>query len=108
MHLGQPIDGLGRYRDRTSTARLNKKGWASSNGQPVDEPLYTGLKAIDSLTPIGRGQRELIIGDRRTGKTAIAIDAILSQKNTDCLLYLCRCRSKRVYAGTSCQYPSRT
>ena len=51
--------------------------------QPVVEPLQTGLKSIDSMTPIGRGQRELIIGDRQTGKTAIAIDAIINQKDSD-------------------------
>ena len=80
--LGQPIDGLG---DIESEHRLpvEQKGLGIVQRQPVSEPLYTGLKAIDSLTPIGRGQRELIIGDRRTGKTAIAIDAILSQRNTD-------------------------
>jgi F-type H+-transporting ATPase subunit alpha len=50
--------------------------------QPVHEPLQTGIKAIDAMTPIGRGQRELIIGDRKTGKTAIAIDTIINQKNT--------------------------
>ena len=80
--LGQPIDGLG---DIHTEHRLpvEQKGLGIVQRQPVSEPLYTGLKAIDSLTPIGRGQRELIIGDRRTGKTAIAIDAILSQRNTD-------------------------
>lgn len=80
--LGQPIDGLG---DIQTEHRLpvETKGLGIVQRQPVSEPLYTGLKAIDSLTPIGRGQRELIIGDRRTGKTAIAIDAILSQRNTD-------------------------
>ena len=80
--LGQPIDGLG---DIETEHRLpvEQKGLGIVQRQPVSEPLYTGLKAIDSLTPIGRGQRELIIGDRRTGKTAIAIDTILSQKNTD-------------------------
>ena len=62
---------------------VEQKGLGIVQRQPVSEPLYTGLKAIDSLTPIGRGQRELIIGDRRTGKTAIALDTILSQRNTD-------------------------
>ena len=51
--------------------------------QPVNEPMYTGCKAIDAMTPIGRGQRELIIGDRQIGKTAICVDAIINQKNTD-------------------------
>ena len=80
--LGQPIDGLG---DIETEHRLpvEQKGLGIVQRQPVGEPLYTGLKAIDSLTPIGRGQRELIIGDRRTGKTAIAIDTILNQRDTD-------------------------
>ncbi len=51
--------------------------------QPVNEPMYTGIKAIDAMTPIGRGQRELIIGDRQIGKTAIGVDAIINQKHTD-------------------------
>ena len=57
--------------------------------QPVTEPLQTGLKAIDSMIPIGRGQRELIIGDRQTGKTAIAIDAIINQKKIHCQVIFC-------------------
>jgi F-type H+/Na+-transporting ATPase subunit alpha len=77
--LGEPIDNRGPVM--TSESRLvesNAPGIADR--QPVDEPLQTGIKAIDSMTPIGRGQRELIIGDRKTGKTAIALDAILNQK----------------------------
>ncbi|CAI8033517.1 ATP synthase subunit alpha [Geodia barretti] len=80
--LGQPIDGLGDIETEHQLP-AEQKGLGIVQRQPVGEPLYTGLKAIDSLTPIGRGQRELIIGDRRTGKTAIAIDTILNQKNTD-------------------------
>ena len=53
----------------------------------MGQPVQTGLKSIDSMVPIGRGQRELIIGDRQTGKTAVAIDAIINQKDTGCLLY---------------------
>ncbi len=80
--LGQPIDGKGPIvSDKTRII----EGMAASviERQPVTEPLQTGLKAIDSMIPIGRGQRELIIGDRQTGKTAIAIDTIINQKDTD-------------------------
>jgi F-type H+-transporting ATPase subunit alpha len=78
--LGNPIDGLG---DIESTERRPLETQAPSvvQRQPVSEPLQTGIKAIDSMTPIGRGQRQLIIGDRQTGKTAIAIDTILNQKD---------------------------
>ena len=62
----------------------------------VSEPLQTGLKAIDALVPIGRGQRELVIGDRQTGKTSVAIDAILNQKRSRYDLYLCGYWSKRI------------
>ena len=80
--LGQPIDGKGPIV--TDTFRVIE-GMAPNvvQRQPVKEPLQTGLKAIDSMIPIGRGQRELIIGDRQTGKTAVAIDAIINQKTTD-------------------------
>ena len=80
--LGQPIDGKGPI---TTTKTRIIEGMAASviERQPVTQPLQTGLKAIDSMIPIGRGQRELIIGDRQTGKTAIAIDTIINQKNTD-------------------------
>ncbi len=79
--LGNPLDNKGPLN---TTERLNVERIAPgvSERQPVCEPLQTGLKAIDSMTPIGRGQRELIIGDRKTGKTAIALDAILNQKDT--------------------------
>ena len=77
--LGRPMDGLGEIR-----AKMSRKVESPAPGiivrQPVKEPLQTGLKAIDSMIPIGRGQRELIIGDRSTGKTAIALDTILNQK----------------------------
>ena len=80
--LGQPIDGKGPVKtDKTRNIERVASGIVAR--QPVCEPLQTGLKAIDSMTPIGRGQRELIIGDRQTGKTAIAVDAILNQKDTD-------------------------
>jgi len=80
--LGQPIDGLGPIETDTHSS-IEVKAPGIVYRQPVKEPLQTGIKAIDSMTPIGRGQRELIIGDRQTGKTAIAIDTIINQKNTD-------------------------
>ncbi|MDD3926806.1 MAG: F0F1 ATP synthase subunit alpha, partial [bacterium] len=77
--LGYPIDGLGRMRiDRYRPVEAQAPGVVDRT--PVKDPLHTGIKAIDALVPIGRGQRELIIGDRQTGKTALAIDAILSQR----------------------------
>jgi len=78
--LGEPLDGKGPV-NTTETRPLEIVAPGVIERQPVKVPLQTGLKAIDSLVPIGRGQRELIIGDRQTGKTAIAIDAILNQKN---------------------------
>ena len=87
--LGRVVDALGRPRDGKGTIDSSKTRKAEIKApgvvlrQPVNTPLQTGLKAIDALTPIGRGQRELIIGDRRTGKTAIALDAIINQKETD-------------------------
>lgn len=79
--LGQPIDGRGPIRT-DKIMPIERKALGVVQRQPVKEPLQTGLKAVDGMIPIGRGQRELIIGDRQTGKTAIAIDAIISQKYT--------------------------
>jgi F-type H+-transporting ATPase subunit alpha len=80
--LGTPMDGLGPIRaGRTRAVELIAPGIADR--QPVNTPLQTGIKAIDAMTPIGRGQRELLIGDRKTGKTAIAIDTIINQKQED-------------------------
>ncbi|EMG36032.1 ATP synthase F1 subcomplex alpha subunit [Desulfocurvibacter africanus PCS] len=80
--LGQPIDGMGPLDTKlTSPVEIKAPGIVARKS--VHEPMYTGLKAIDAMTPIGRGQRELIIGDRQTGKTAVCIDAILAQKNSD-------------------------
>ncbi|MFL5973691.1 MAG: F0F1 ATP synthase subunit alpha, partial [Solirubrobacterales bacterium] len=76
--LGQPLDGKGDI-ETTQTRPAEFKAPGVVQRKPVEEPMYTGLKAIDSMTAIGRGQRELIIGDRQTGKTAIAVDAILNQ-----------------------------
>ena len=78
--LGQPLDGKGEIRTNKSRA-LEVIAPGVVERQPVKEPLQTGLKAIDSMIPIGRGQRELIIGDRQTGKTAVVIDTIINQKN---------------------------
>jgi F-type H+/Na+-transporting ATPase subunit alpha len=80
--LGEPIDERGPI-PTTEYANIERLAPGVVDRQPVKEPLQTGLKAIDSMIPIGRGQRELIIGDRQTGKTAIAIDTIIHQKNTD-------------------------
>ncbi len=78
--LGQPLDGKGAITGTTYEMPLERKAPGVIYRQPVTEPLQTGIKAIDAMIPIGRGQRELIIGDRQTGKTAIAIDTILNQK----------------------------
>ena len=78
--LGQPIDGKGPIPGKKYNMPLERKAPGVIYRQPVNEPLQTGIKAIDAMIPIGRGQRELIIGDRQTGKTAIAIDTIINQK----------------------------
>ena len=80
--LGQPIDGLGPL-NASETTPVEIKAPGIIARKSVHEPMPTGIKAIDAMTPIGRGQRELIIGDRQTGKTAVCIDAILAQKDTD-------------------------
>jgi len=79
--LGQPLDGKGPIESK-ETRRIEIKAPGIVGRQPVKEPVQTGIKAIDSMIPIGRGQRELIIGDRQTGKTAIAVDTIINQKST--------------------------
>ncbi len=87
--LGRVVDPLGNPMDGKGPVATNKRrdveviATGVAERQPVCEPLQTGIKAIDAMTPIGRGQRELIIGDRKTGKTAIAIDAIINQKDSD-------------------------
>ena len=80
--LGQPLDGKGPINAK-QTSPIERLAPGVVDRQPVSEPLQTGIKAIDSMIPIGRGQRELIIGDRQTGKTAIVIDAIINQKGKD-------------------------
>jgi F-type H+/Na+-transporting ATPase subunit alpha len=81
--LGNPIDGKGEIADVAERRRVDVKAPGIIPRKSVNEPMQTGIKAIDSLIPIGRGQRELIIGDRQTGKTAIAIDAIINQRNVN-------------------------
>ena len=78
--LGNPIDGKGDLDKKLKRKRVDVKAPGIIPRQSVNQPMQTGLKAIDSLIPIGRGQRELIIGDRQTGKTAVAIDTIINQK----------------------------
>lgn len=80
--LGQPLDGMGPV-ETTESRPVELKAPGLMARKSVHEPMVTGIKAIDAITPIGRGQRELIIGDRQVGKTAVCVDAILAQKNTD-------------------------
>jgi F-type H+-transporting ATPase subunit alpha len=80
--LGQPIDGKGPIKS-AKTRPIERIAPGVTERQNVNEPVMTGIKAIDAMIPIGRGQRELVIGDRQTGKTAIAVDAIINQKNSD-------------------------
>ena len=80
--LGEPIDGKGNI-DATKYLPIERDAYGIIDRKPVTEPMQTGIKAIDGMFPIGRGQRELIIGDRQTGKTAIAIDTIINQKNNN-------------------------
>ena len=86
--LGQPLDNKGSIHTKESWP-IERPAAAIMDRAPVDTPLQTGVKAIDSFTPIGRGQRELILGDRQTGKTAIAVDTILNQKTTGVICIYC-------------------
>lgn len=79
--IGEPVDGKGPIAT-DETRRLEVQAPGIVDRQPVSEPLQTGIKAIDSMIPIGRGQRELVIGDRKTGKTSICVDAIINQRGT--------------------------
>jgi F-type H+/Na+-transporting ATPase subunit alpha len=92
--LGQPVDGKGPIAT-TKYLPVERIAPGVVDRQPVREPLQTGLKAIDAMIPIGRGQRELIIGDRQTGKTAVAIDAILNQKDTGVICIYCAIGQKQ-------------
>jgi F-type H+-transporting ATPase subunit alpha len=87
--LGNPLDGKGPIEGIEGNRQIDIVAPGIVLRQPVKEPLQTGIKAIDSMIPIGRGQRELIIGDRGTGKTAIAVDTIINQKNTDVICIYC-------------------
>jgi F-type H+-transporting ATPase subunit alpha len=87
--LGDPLDGRGPIDGIEGSRQIDIVAPGIVHRQPVKEPLQTGIKAIDSMIPIGRGQRELIIGDRGTGKTAIAVDTIINQKNTDVICIYC-------------------
>src|SRR5436853_1628746 len=92
--LGQPIDDKGPIATDTFIA-LERIAPGVIDRQPVREPMATGLKAIDSMIPIGRGQRELIIGDRQTGKTAVALDTIINSKGRDLICIYCGIGQKR-------------
>jgi len=87
--LGEPQDGLGPIDGIEGTRQIDIVAPGIVKRQPVSQPMQTGIKAIDSMIPIGRGQRELIIGDRATGKTAVAVDAIINQKKTDVICIYC-------------------
>jgi F-type H+/Na+-transporting ATPase subunit alpha len=87
--LGDPQDGKGPIDGIEGSRQIDIVAPGIVKRQPVGEPMQTGIKAIDSMIPVGRGQRELIIGDRGTGKTAVAIDAIINQKNTDVICIYC-------------------
>ncbi len=92
--LGQPVDGKGPIATKQRNA-LERIAPGVLDRQPVREPLQTGIKAIDSMIPIGRGQRELIIGDRQTGKTAVILDTIINQKGGDIICIYCGIGQKR-------------
>ncbi|MFH5881567.1 F0F1 ATP synthase subunit alpha [Liberiplasma polymorphum] len=97
--LGQPIDGLGSI-ETTKTRPLERKATGVMSRKSVDEPLQTGIKVLDALVPIGRGQRELIIGDRQTGKTSIAIDTMINQKGKDVIcIYVAIGQKESTVAG---------
>jgi len=92
--VGDPLDGKGPI-DAKESSRVEMVAPGVIDRKGVHEPCYTGLKAIDSMTPVGRGQRELIIGDRQIGKTAVAVDAILAQKDTDVYCIYVACGQKK-------------
>ena len=97
--LGQPIDGKGAIQ-ATERRPVEHPAPGIADRQSVNEPLQTGLKAIDAMVPIGRGQRELIIGDRGTGKTAIALDTIINQKGKDVICIYVAIGQKRIYRSS--------
>jgi F-type H+-transporting ATPase subunit alpha len=98
--LGQPVDGMGPI-ETTRTRPIESPAPGVMDRKSVDEPLQTGIKAIDALVPIGRGQRELIIGDRQTGKTSVAIDAIINQHDQDMIcIYVAIGQKESTVRGT--------
>ena len=97
--LGNPLDGKGPVM-ASSTLPLETAAPGVAGRQPVKQPLQTGIKAVDSMTPIGRGQRELIIGDRKTGKTAVALDAIINQKGGDVICIYVACGQRASSTAT--------
>ena len=102
--LGEPIDGKGPV-NTTETRRMEVQAPGIVGRQPVSEPLQTGIKAIDAMTPIGRGQRELIIGDRKTGKTTVAIDTIINQARPGREVHLRRHRPEELVGGPDGRHP---
>jgi F-type H+-transporting ATPase subunit alpha len=92
--VGEPIDGKGAI-ETPDYRRVEMVAPGVIARKSVHEPCYTGLKAVDAMTPVGKGQRELIIGDRQIGKTAVAVDAILAQKNTDVFCIYVACGQKK-------------
>jgi F-type H+-transporting ATPase subunit alpha len=92
--VGEPLDGKGPI-EASETRRIEQVAPGVIDRKSVHEPCYTGLKAVDAMTPVGRGQRELIIGDRQIGKTAVAVDAILAQKDTDVYCIYVACGQKQ-------------
>jgi F-type H+-transporting ATPase subunit alpha len=105
--LMRPVDGSGEIKS-AETYPVERVAPGVMTRQPVDQPLQTGITAIDALVPIGRGQRELIIGDRQTGKTAIAIDTILNQKGKDVICIYVAVGQKKVSGYAYCREPKRT
>ena len=99
--LGNPLDGKGPIAGETYEMPIERKAPGVIYREPVTEPLQTGIKAIDSMVPIGRGQRELVIGDRQTGKTAVLLDTILNQKRTHEAAPTAAPRPSRSTASTS-------
>lgn len=97
--LGNPLDGKGPVL-ATETRPLESTAPGVSERQPVKQPLQTGIKAVDAMTPVGRGQRQLIIGDRKTGKTAVAVDAIINQKGGDVICVYVSCGQRASSTAT--------
>src|SRR5699024_10080484 len=98
--LGQPVDGQGPI-ETSKTRPIESEAPGVMARKSVDEPLQTGIKAIDAIVPIGRGQRELIIGDRQTGKTTLAVDTMLNQKDEDVIsIYVAIGQKESTVRGT--------